>query len=193
MGCLVCGHFTCSSVAGRFSRTELYVEFWDALKLGGILIGFEKLLGLWSCYRFGRRSSTTPPPPFFLFACRMARGQEQTSTNQVGHRRGPSRELPSASNLVSSMSTKQLRFFYRVPDSISLELSDGSSISTVGEVDNAVYFTRKEFAVGLCFPASSLVKQFLHVSRAPPALIHLNVIRILTGCSVLNLLYRLDI
>ena len=40
---------------------------------------------------------------------------------------------------------------------------------------------------------TSLVKQFLHVSRAPPTLIHPNVIRILMGCSVLNLLYRLDI
>ena len=40
---------------------------------------------------------------------------------------------------------------------------------------------------------SSLVKQFLHVSQVPPALIHPNVIQILMGCSVLNLLYRLDI
>ena len=40
---------------------------------------------------------------------------------------------------------------------------------------------------------SSLVKQFLHVSQAPPALIHPNVIQILMGCIVLNLLYRLNI
>ena len=57
VGCLVCGHFMCSSVVGRFSGTELYVEFWDELKPGGIPIGFEKLLGVWSYYRFGRRSS----------------------------------------------------------------------------------------------------------------------------------------
>ena len=37
------------------------------------------------------------------------------------------------------------------------------------------------------------MKQFLHVSRAPLALIHPNVIKILMGCSVLNFLYRLDI
>ena len=37
------------------------------------------------------------------------------------------------------------------------------------------------------------MKQFLHVSRAPLALIHPKVIRILMGCSVLNFLYRLDI
>ena len=45
----------------------------------------------------------------------------------------------------------------------------------------------------LRFPVWSLVKQFLYVTRAPPMLIHPNVIRILMGCSVLNLLYRLDI
>ena len=37
------------------------------------------------------------------------------------------------------------------------------------------------------------MKQFLHFTRAPPALIHPNVFRILMGCSVQNLLYQLDI
>ena len=40
---------------------------------------------------------------------------------------------------------------------------------------------REQFIVGLRFPVSLLVKQFLHVSRAPLALIHPNVIRILMG------------
>ena len=64
-------------------------------------------------------------------------------------------------------------------------MSDNPAVSTIGEANSAVYFTREQFAAGLRFPVSSLVKQFLHVSRAPPALIHLNVIRILMGCSVL--------
>ena len=131
--------------------------------------------------------------PPFLFACRMARGQEETSTNQVGHRRGPSQESPSISNLVSSMSMEEFRSFCRVPDGICLEFSDGLVISTVGEANNVVYFTREQFAAGLRFPISSLVKQFLHVSRAPPTLIHPNVIQILMVCSVLNFLYGLDI
>ena len=69
--------------------------------------------------------------PPFLFACRMAKGQEETSTNQVGHRRGPSQELPSISNLVSSMSMEEFRSFCRVPDGICLEFSDGPTISIV--------------------------------------------------------------
>ena len=63
----------------------------------------------------------------------------------------------------------------------------------MGEADSVVYFSQEKFPIGLRFLVSSLVKQFLHVSRAPPTLIHPNAIRILMGCSVLNLLYRLDI
>ena len=52
---------------------------------------------------------------------------------------------------------------------------------------------REHLAAGLCFPMPSIVKQFFHFTRAPPALIHPNTIRILTGCNVLNLLYQLDL
>ena len=45
------------------------------------------------------------------------------------------------SSLVSSMSMEELRSFCQVPDNISLELSDGSTHSTVGQVDIIVYFT----------------------------------------------------
>ena len=73
----------------------------------------------------------------------MARGQEETSTSQVGRRRGPNRELSSASSLVSYMSMEELRSFYQVLDGISLELSDGPAVSTVGEADRVFYFTRE--------------------------------------------------
>lgn len=45
----------------------------------------------------------------------------------------------------------------------------------------------------LWLPIPSLVKQFLHFSKIPPAFIHLNVIQILMGCSVLDALYQLDL
>ena len=88
---------------------------------------------------------------------------------------------------------EELRSYCRIPNDIDFELSDGPAKSTIDEEDSVVYFTREQLVNGLRFPISSLVKQFLHFSRAPPALIHPNVIRILTGCSVLNLLYQLDI
>ena len=94
-------------------------------------------------------------------------------------RKGSSRESLAASNLVSSMSIEELRSFCRVPDGISLEFLDGSACSTIGQADNIIYFTQEQFTAGLRFPVSSLVKQFLHVTRAPPALIHHNVFWVL--------------
>ena len=121
------------------------------------------------------------------------RGQEETSTSQVRLRKGSSWELPTASSLVSSMSMEELRSLCWVLDDISLEFSDESARSTIRQVDNVVYFTWEQFAAGRRFLVSSLVKQFLHVTRASPVLVHPNVFRILMGCSVLNFLYQLDI
>ena len=45
----------------------------------------------------------------------------------------------------------------------------------------------------LHFLVPTLVKQFLHFTRALPALVHPNVICILIRCSVLNFLYQLDL
>ena len=81
----------------------------------------------------------------------MARGQEETSTSYIGRRRGPSRESPTASSLVASMFMEELRSFCQVPDDISIELSDKSAFSTIGEADNTVYFTQEQFAAGLRF------------------------------------------
>ena len=88
---------------------------------------------------------------------------------------------------------EELRSYCHIPDNIDFELPDGPAESTIGEEDGAVYFTREQLAAGLRFPVSSLIKQFLHFSGAPPALVHPNIIQILTECSVLNLLYQLDI
>ena len=79
--------------------------------------------------------------------------------------KGSSRESPTASSLVSSMSIEELRSFYRVSDGISLEFLDGSACSTVGQADNVVYFTQEQFTTRLRFPVLPLVKQFLHVTR----------------------------
>ena len=72
-------------------------------------------------------------------------------------------------------------------------MSDGAATSTFRDVDNAVYFTREQFAAKLYLPVPSLVKQFLYFTWAPPKLIHPNAFRILIGYSVLNSLYQLDI
>ena len=101
--------------------------------------------------------------------------------------------MPTASSLVVAMYVEELRLYSQIPTKISLETLDGAATSTFREADNAVYFTWEQFTAGLRLPVPSLVKQFLHFTRAPPALVHPNAFRILMGCSVLNSLCQLDI
>ena len=82
---------------------------------------------------------------------------------------------------------EELRTCCEIPDDIDLKLMDEPDESTLGGEHNAMFFTREQLAAGLRFPVPAIVKQFLHFTRAPSALVHPNVIRILIGCSVLNL------
>ena len=83
--------------------------------------------------------------------------------------------------------------YCEIPDDIHVVLLEGPDENTVAEEYNTMFFNRVQLEAGLCFPVPSLVKQFFHFTRAPPALIHPNIIRILIGCSVLYLLYQLDL
>ena len=154
---------------------------------------FICLLSLLPVWYYGMELIPLSSPPLLLSTCSMARGQEETSTSQAGRRRGPSWDAPSASSLISSLSMEELRSYCRILNNIDFELLNCQVESTIDEKDSVVYFTREQLTTRIRFPISSLVKQFLHFSRAPLALIHPNVIRILIGCSVLNLLYKLDI
>ena len=84
------------------------------------------------------------------------------------------------------MSIEELRLYSQIPTETSLETSDCDATSIVGEASNVVYFTREKFI-------ASFASLFHHFTRAPPALIHQNIFRILMGGSVLNSLYQLDI
>ena len=123
----------------------------------------------------------------------MTRGEEGTSTNQAGRRRGPVRGTRSTSHIVSSLTVEELRFYCKIPENIDLNLMDEPDESTLGGEHNAVFFTHEQLTAGLRFPMPALVKQFFHFTRASSALVHPNVIRILIGCSVLNFLCQLDL
>ena len=121
----------------------------------------------------------------------MVRGREETSTS--GRPGGRPRAKPSISNIIASMTMEELKVHCEVPDSIDLRLMERADESTLGGEYNGVFFTREHLEAGLRFPVPAIVKQFLHFTRAPPALIHPNVIHILIGCCVLNNLYQLDL
>ena len=151
------------------------------------------VLALLPVWYYGMELTPLSSVLLLLCTCSMVRGQEETSTSQVGRRRGPGRDTPFASSIISSLFMEELRSYCQIPDNIDFELLDGSTKSTISKEDGATYFTREQLAAWLRFLVLSLIKQFLHFSGASPALIHPNVIKILTGCSVLNLLYQLDI
>ena len=96
---------------------------------------------------------------------------------------------PSTSNIIASMTMEELKVYCEVPDNIDLRLMERADESMLSREHNGVFSTCEHLAAGLRFPVLALVKQFLHFTLAPPALIHPNVIRILIGCCVLNHLY----
>ena len=69
--------------------------------------------------------------------------------------------------------------YCEVPDNIDLWLMERADESTLSGEHNGVFFTREHLASELHFSVPALVKQFLHFTRVPPALIHPNVIHIL--------------
>ena len=121
----------------------------------------------------------------------MARGREETSMS--GCPGGRLRVTPSVSSIISSLIMEELMAYCEVPDDIDLRLMEREDESTLGGEHNEVFFTREHLASGLRFPMPTIVKQFLHFTRVPPALIHPNVIRILIDNFVLNHLYQLDL
>ena len=121
----------------------------------------------------------------------MARGQEETSTS--GRPGGCTRATPSASSIISSLTMEELMRYCEVLNNINFWLVDRPDESILSGEHNSVFFTLEHLVVGLRFPVLAIVKQFLHFTRAPPALIHPNVIRILIDSCVLNHLYQLDL
>ena len=66
--------------------------------------------------------------------------------------------MPTVSSLVDAMTVENLRSFRQVPAAIKLGVLDSTTTSIMGVTDNAVYFTREQFAAGLCLYIPSMVK-----------------------------------
>ena len=76
----------------------------------------------------------------------MGRGQEETSTSQVGRRRrrrGPSQDTPSASSIIFSLSMEELKSYCQIPNNIDFESSDGPAEPPIDEEESVVYFTQE--------------------------------------------------
>ena len=85
----------------------------------------------------------------------MTRGEEETSTSQAGHKRGPTRGMHFASRTISSLTMEELRTYCEIPDNIDLKLMEKSDESTLGGEHNAVFFTREQLVTVLRLKADS--------------------------------------
>lgn len=56
-----------------------------------------------------------------------------------------------------------------------------------------MYFSKEQFATGFHLPLPFIFKQFLNFTQISPAFFHPNVVRVLMGCSILDMLYRLNL
>ncbi|RVW87980.1 hypothetical protein CK203_033903 [Vitis vinifera] len=66
-------------------------------------------------------------------------------------------------------------------------------VSTEKAEGRAITFSKEQFNAGLRFPLLALFKEFLYFSKIPPAFIHPNIVRVLMGCSIINMLFNLDL
>lgn len=58
---------------------------------------------------------------------------------------------------------------------------------------NSTYFSKAQFNAGLHFPLRSVLKQLFHFTKITLAFLHPNVVPVLMGCSILDMLYHLDL
>ena len=110
---------------------------------------------------------------------------KKMSTNQEVTSSGPCGDA-HAKKSVDKLSAKEFHERFCIPNGVSVELTDEEAVSTENNEDHVIFFSQEQFSAGLRFPLPSLFKEFLHFTQIPPAYIHLNMVRVLMGCSILN-------
>ncbi|KAL6346525.1 hypothetical protein AAG906_000143 [Vitis piasezkii] len=113
------------------------------------------------------------------------------SANKEATSSGPSGDAHEKS--VDKLSVKEFCERFCIPNGVLVELTEGEAVSTEKAEGNAITFSKEQFNAGLRFPLPSLFKEFLHFTQIPPAFIHPNIVRVLMGCSILSMLYNLDL
>ena len=131
--------------------------------------------------------------PFQPPSQKMSANKDVASSNAVGKSGKDASGKVYVEKSVDKLNVREFCECFCIPNDVSVHLVDGEAVSTEKSADNAIYFTKEQFNVGLRFPLPSLFKEFLHVTRIPPAYIHPNMVRVLMGCSILSMLFNLDL
>ncbi|RVW26190.1 hypothetical protein CK203_107506 [Vitis vinifera] len=105
------------------------------------------------------------------------------------------RRFPRGSEFLSTSARgeREFRDRFRILNDVSILLVEGEPMTSENLSHNATYFTKEQFNAMLHFPLPSLLIQFLHFTKIPLAFLYSNVIRVLMGCSVLDMLYHFDL
>ncbi|WKA02360.1 hypothetical protein VitviT2T_020558 [Vitis vinifera] len=98
------------------------------------------------------------------------------------------------SHAADKLSVKEFRDRFCIPNGVIVEFLNGEDVvSTEKAEQDTVIFSKEQFNAGLRFPLPALFKEFLHFTQIPPAFIHPNIVRVLMGCSIISMLYNLDL
>ena len=90
------------------------------------------------------------------------------------------------------LDVREFRDLFCIPNGVIVELLNDEEVPVSAE-KNTIIFSKEQFNAGLRFPLPALFKEFLHFTQIPPAFIHPNIVRVLMGCSIINMLYNLDL
>lgn len=112
---------------------------------------------------------------------------------QKGGQKGAGAKRPRPECPVDLFSEEEFRARFYIPNDISILLVDDEPMTTEKLSHNATYFSNEQFNIGFYFPLSSLLKQFFHFTKIPRVFLHPNVVRVLMGCSILDMLYHLNL
>ena len=93
---------------------------------------------------------------------------------------------------VGVLSEQEFRVCFHISDNIPIQLIDNEALSSTDLPNNMIYFTKEQFVVGLRLPIPSLFKQFLHFTQILPVFLYSNMVWILMGYNVLDMLFQLD-
>ena len=115
-----------------------------------------------------------------------------SSSAAVQSGKGASGEVHAEKSL-DKLNVREFCERFCIPNDVSVQLVDREAVLTEKSADNAMYFTKEQFNAGLWFPLPSLFKEFLYFTQIPPAYIHPNMVRVLMGCSILSMLFNLDL
>ena len=92
------------------------------------------------------------------------------------------------------LSVKEFRDRFCIPNGVIVEFLNGEDVvSTEKAEQDTVIFSKEQFNAGLRLHLPALFKEFLHFTQIPPVFIHPNIVRVLMGCSIISMLYNLDL